>query len=177
MVKVELIDPSSWERLREIRLRALTDTPDAFGSSRAREEGQDEAQWYQLASTGRWWVAVTDAGGAEHPRREGDVGLVAAGHRRSDAALWVYSMWVEPSWRGRGVATPLLDAVVGWAREERASMIGLDVADRAPRARRFYERYGFVANGVVFAMPRDESIELAEMTLDLSRLAGPRSEQ
>ena len=48
-------------------------------------------------------------------------------------------MWVDTAWRGRGVADALLDAVVDWAKEG-ATRLGLDVTDRVPRARRFYER-------------------------------------
>ncbi|HEV3328793.1 MAG TPA: GNAT family N-acetyltransferase [Acidimicrobiales bacterium] len=159
MPRVERLDPASWERLRRIRLRALDDAPDAFGSSAAAERDQDQAEWHRLIGLGPWWLAVE--GGD-------DVGMVAGGRRERDARTrWVYSMWVDRPWRGRDVAGALLDAVVDWARSDGAARLGLDVTDRVPRARRFYERYGFVATGVVVPLPRDPSIELAEMTYAL----------
>ncbi len=159
MGRVERLDPSSWERLRRIRLRALADAPDAFGSSAASEGDYDEAAWRRLAGLGPWWLAVEDGD---------DVGVVAGGRReRDDQTRWVYSMWVDKPWRGRDVAGALLDAVVDWAGSDGASRLGLDVTDRVPRARRFYERYGFVATGVVVPLPRDPSIALAEMTYAL----------
>jgi GNAT superfamily N-acetyltransferase len=78
-------------------------------------------------------------------------------------------MWVDPLWRGRGVADSLLDAVVAWAEQQGATRLGLDVADRVPRARRFYERYGFVDAQRTFTMPREPTITLVEMYLDLRR--------
>ena len=157
--RVERLDPTSWERLRGIRLRALDDAPDAFGSSAASERDSDQAAWQRLAGLGPWWLAVEEGD---------DVGVVAGGHRdRDDRTRWVYSMWVDAAWRGRDVAGALLDAVVDWARSDGASRLGLDVTDRVPRARRFYERYGFVATGIVVPLPRDPSIELAEMALVL----------
>jgi GNAT superfamily N-acetyltransferase len=156
---VERLDPTSWERLRRIRLRALDDAPDAFGSSAASEGDRDQATWQRLVVLGPWWLAVEEGD---------DVGMVAGGHREGDdRTRWVYSMWVERPWRGRDVAGALLDAVVDWARSDGASLLGLDVTNRVPRARRFYERYGFVATGVVVPLPRDPSIELAEMTYAL----------
>lgn len=115
--------------------------------------------WRRLAGLGPWWFAVEDGV---------DVGLVAGGTREGEPSTrWVYSMWVEPRWRGRGVAGALLEAVVVWARDDGASRLGLDVTNRVPRARRFYERNGFTATGTVVPLGRDVTIELAEMTLDL----------
>ena len=160
MPRVEPLDPSSWTRLRELRLRALDDEPDAYGSSAQAEHDQDEGAWRRLASIGPWWLAVDGAD---------DVGLVAGGRREGDdATRWVYSMWVDPRWRGREVAADLLDAVVAWATEEGATRLGLDVTDRVPRARRFYERYGFVTTGVVVPLARDPTITLTEMVITLA---------
>jgi GNAT superfamily N-acetyltransferase len=153
------LEPTAWQRLRCLRLRALDDAPDAFGASAATERDQGDGAWRRLAGLGPWWLAVHD---------DEDVGLVAGGrHEGHPASRWVYSMWLDPAWRGRGLAEDLLDAVVGWARDDGADHLGLDVTDRVPRARRCYERYGFVATGVVVPLPRDPTIQLAEMVLDL----------
>jgi len=165
VVRVERLDPSCWARLRTLRLRALDDEPDAFGSSAEAERDSDEDGWRRLAELGPWWLAVDG---------ERDVGLVAGGMRDGDTTTrWVYSMWVDTAWRGQGVADALLGAVVRWAADEGVTRLGLDVTDRVPRARRFYERHGFVATGVVVPLPRDPSIQLAEMVLDLSATAPP----
>lgn len=140
MVRVERLDTSCWERLRTLRLRALDDEPDAFGSSAEAERDNDEGAWRRLAELGPWWLA--DDG-------DRDVGLVAGGMRGGDTTTrWVYSMWVDVAWRGQGVADLLLGAVVQWAVDEGVTRLGLDVTDRVPRARRFYEQHGFVATGL-----------------------------
>lgn len=52
---------------------------------------------------------------------------------------------VAPEMRGRGVGTKLLDAVINLARERGYTQVRLDVVDTNPRARKLYERKGFVA--------------------------------
>ncbi len=161
MVRVERLAATAWERWREVRFRALLDAPDAFGSTLERERAFTEGEWIERLSMGPVWLAVDEDLGE-------DVGLVACGTHAPDAEPWVYSMWVAPSWRGRGAAELLLAAVVEFAREGGARTLGLDVTDRAPRAQRFYERFGFTARGTPQPLPRDPSIQLLEMVIDLS---------
>ncbi|HEY8081381.1 MAG TPA: GNAT family N-acetyltransferase [Acidimicrobiales bacterium] len=156
---MDRLGSGEWERLKAVRIRGLVDEPDAFGSSIEREGAFGEADWRRLIGLGPWWVAVA---GSE------DVGLVAGGTTKDPSIRWVYSMWVDERFRGTGVAAQLLDEVVRWARAEGAVRLGLDVTDRVPRARRFYERLGFVGMGTAGPLPRDPTIELSEMVLDLT---------
>lgn len=164
MVRVERLAATSWERWRDVRFRSLLDAPDAFGSTLDRERSFTRDDWVDRLSTGPVWIALDDDAGD-------DVGLVACGTHAPDAEPWVYSMWVAPQWRGRGVAELLLAAVVEFARASGATTLGLDVTDRAPRARRFYERFGFVVQGGTQPLPRDPAIQLLEMVYDLTATA------
>ena len=156
----ERLDPEDWERLRSVRLRALDDAPDAFGSSFETESAYGPFEWQRLLVHGPWWVATADGE---------DVGVVAGGRHREYEIPWVFSMWVAAPWRGQGVAASLLDVVVTWAGSKGATRLGLDVADRVPRARRFYARYGFTESDDGHPMPRDPTIMLIEMFIDLTR--------
>ena len=120
-----------------VRLRALDDEPDAFGSSVATERDHDEAAWRRLAGLGPWWVAV--AGDDESGSSAGGAATATTD------ALGVLDVGEE---RWRGARSPVRSSTPSssWARiGEGAIRLGLDVTDRVPRARRFYERYGFVA--------------------------------
>ena len=44
-VVVELITPNEWQRLRAIRLRALTESEHAFGGTFEAESAENEATW------------------------------------------------------------------------------------------------------------------------------------
>lgn len=164
MADVVRIDSGEWARLRALRLVALADAPDAFGSTSGTELAYDEEEWRHLLGLGPWWVATGP---------DGDVGLVAGGTTEDEAVRWVYSMWVDDAHRGRGIADALLDCVIEWAVDDGATTLGLDVTDRASRARRFYERMGFVMAAASTALPRDPSIRLFEMRLDLHGRSQP----
>ncbi len=57
------------------------------------------------------------------------------------------SLWVHPTWRGRGVGDLLVQAVLDWAREQGHAELRLWVsADNGP-AERLYARHGFVRTG------------------------------
>lgn len=69
----------------------------------------------------------------------------------------LYSLYVLAAHHGSGVGQRLLDAVL--SPETPAQ---LWVAERNPRARRFYERNGFLADGARFV---DEQLDFAEVRL------------
>jgi ribosomal protein S18 acetylase RimI-like enzyme len=63
-------------------------------------------------------------------------------HRRGQ--LLMDGIVVASSMRGQGVGTRLLVAVTDYARQNGFRSVRLDVVDTNPRARRLYERMGFV---------------------------------
>ena len=128
------LTPDDWAVLRDVRLRALADSPDAFGSTLEREQDFDEKEW-RRRTVRPVWVAEVDG----RP-----VGM--AGAFSNDGMLQVWGMWTDPAHRGQGLARALLDALIGPAVSEGRS-VALHVNIANPGARAFYEAYGFVATG------------------------------
>jgi hypothetical protein len=60
MSELRRLGPDDWEAFREIRLRSLADSPDAFGSTSAREQEFTEDDWRRRL--GGPVYAVTDPG-------------------------------------------------------------------------------------------------------------------
>lgn len=143
---VERVGEEAYERVREVRLRALRDAPDAFASTYEREIGMTPDQWRARFRPD----AVTFLG-----RRDGaDVGIVSGiphPEHSGDAAL--VAMWVAPEARGTGLGDALVAAVVDWARAGGHRRLRLDVADVNEHAIRLYARLGFVPTGAVSTMP------------------------
>jgi ribosomal protein S18 acetylase RimI-like enzyme len=132
-LEVRILSPSEWMILRDLRLEALRDAPDAFESTVESEALLQEADWLQRI--GRRAVAFVSG----QP-----VGLVGWSPERSgDRDTELISMWVRPNLRG----TPTAARLVQFAKDVARSRDGhLDLAVRTDniRARRFYEKCGFV---------------------------------
>lgn len=157
-LQVRRLDADEWPALRDVRLRALQDSPDAFASSHIEEVDRPESWWIDGMARLAWFV--TEADGRI-------VGLVAGmplgGDRRE-----VISMWVDPAHRGTGVADRLLDAVVAWAKAEGATGLCLAVAEDNPRARHFYERAGFIPSGPGESLRSRPDVCTTEMRLEFA---------
>lgn len=137
-VDVRLVGPEAWALWRDARLRALADSPTAFGSTYEREAAFSEALWRErLASKDGVSVLGTADGSA-----------VAMGGTFVPGDGWchLFGMWVDPAWRGRGLSLRVLDLLTTWAAD-RDLPVSLHVTVGNLVARAVYERRGFVATG------------------------------
>jgi GNAT superfamily N-acetyltransferase len=144
-VIVRRLTAHEWPLYRSLRLRALRDAPEAFGSTLAEEEPRPDEDWaWRLnlgAGSGRDLPLVAQL--ASEP-----VGLAWAKVDATDPArVNLFQVWVAPESRGHGVAAALLDASLVWARATGALEMQLGVVCGNDAARRLYERAGFRATG------------------------------
>ena len=150
MVELRAVTPEDWRLWREVRLAALTDAPDAFGSTLSywSGDGDTELRWRKrLDDVPLNLVALVD--GVPIGQASGMVG--------EDGRAELISMWVSPGARGTGIADALVEAVAEWAEGVGASEIRLSVRRANDRAIRRYLRSGFVH----IDEPGDEPAELA----------------
>lgn len=144
MAAVRRLGPDDWAVFRDIRLAALADAPDAFGSSLAREQAFTEDVWRQRVS-GPVYV-VEDPGPVS-----------VGGVFDNDGTPHVWGMWTHPDHRCRGHARVILDALI-----PAGTTAQLDVNVTNGGARTVYERYGFVGTGDLEPLRpgSDQQIEL-----------------
>jgi ribosomal protein S18 acetylase RimI-like enzyme len=158
-----------WALVREIRLRALADSPDAFGRCLADELSMPDQAWIERAERGALgldtatFIAETDAVW---------VGLATVRLAQdADAHADLFGLWVDPSARAAGVGLALMQTVIDWARRHGARMLALLVVASNAAAIHLYRRVGFEETGKSMPMPRDPSLIEIEMELDLTRWA------
>ena len=138
--------------LLALRLQALTEAPEAFGSTRDRELARTNADWQRWLSPGTTFI-LDAPGGAQ--------GLVAGQLDATDpTVVHLMAMWVHPAIRGTGAADDLVAAVIAWAASENARTVRLDVFQSNMRARRFYARLGFRETGHAGVHGRDGRKEI-----------------
>jgi ribosomal protein S18 acetylase RimI-like enzyme len=137
--EVRAARPKEWRRVRDVRLRALADAPEAFGSSLERERAFRRSEWRDWVTGWRGsknalFAAVED---------EAWLGLVVGSHERGRDHTHLYAMWVEPTARRRGLGSALVGAVVDWSAGRGVRSLRLGVTESNALARAFYERLGF----------------------------------
>ncbi|MEZ6002688.1 MAG: GNAT family N-acetyltransferase [Planctomycetota bacterium] len=162
MISIESFRPEEWAAYKVLRLRALLDTPDAFGMLHSEEAEQPDGYW--LARVSNVEVAHFVARGPE-----GDVGLsVGAPYRGREGCAGLFGMWVAPEARGRGVGKRLVQSVIDWARTQGYERILLDVGDENQAAIALYQSMGFVPSGIRGTLPPPrEHIPEHERVLEL----------
>ncbi|HXB00835.1 MAG TPA: GNAT family N-acetyltransferase [Steroidobacteraceae bacterium] len=144
--------PGDEPLLRELRLQALSEAPDAFGSTYDRELARTPSDWRRWMSPGVTFILDEPAGAR---------GMVAAVRDETDlAVVHLMAMWVHPAIRGSGAADELAAAVLAWAEVEGAGLVRLKVIHGNDRARRFYQRIGFHPTGHESIRERDGRIEI-----------------
>jgi ribosomal protein S18 acetylase RimI-like enzyme len=134
---IRQIQREDWQRLRDVRLRALAQDPDAFLETHAEAATFPDERWKERATP--------DAEGSSFVvERDGRFdGLVSCFVADDPATVFLVAMWVAPELRGTGVAPGLVERVVEWAREHRAERVCLSVEPDNERAARLYEKCGF----------------------------------
>lgn len=147
------------------RLRALQDTPTAFGSTYARESQLTDADWIDRA--GQWngeskilLLAMDD----------GDCcGIAGVLLDKDDAKrAQLISMWTAPAHRRQGIGRLLVNEILAWALQRGAGTLQLLVTSHNERALRFYERLGFTLTGRTEPYPNDPSLMELEMSRPVS---------
>jgi ribosomal protein S18 acetylase RimI-like enzyme len=144
-VAVERIGEDDWAAFREIRLRSLLDSPEAFGSTYGEESVLPEERWRDWAA-GRWRGGAAAVFVSRRADRV-DGTVTVATYDEEPGSAHVYAMWVAPDARRAGVGGALLDAAAAWARDRGCDGLVLSVTESNAAARAFYEAEGFVGSG------------------------------
>jgi GNAT superfamily N-acetyltransferase len=152
MVLVREVVADDWEALRDIRLEALHEVPEAFGSTYAREVAFAEADWQRRIASGGNFLGYLPEASATEP-----VGLIG-GYQADPATVELVSMYVRPQARGRGVGEALIATVIDWAAARNAKSVHLWVTETNKPARLLYERCGFTPTAERQPLPSNPTL-------------------
>ncbi len=146
---------------KDVRLRALQDSPGAFGSTYAKESQLTDPEWIKHAAE------RDGANSTTYLAMDGDIscGIVAGFLDKLDnTRAHLVSMWVAPDQRRLGVGRLLVDGVLNWARARKVHILLLMVTCNNNSAIDFYERIGFKKTGRTEPYPNDCALFEYEMS-------------
>jgi ribosomal protein S18 acetylase RimI-like enzyme len=160
MIALEPITAQNVAAFRDVRLRALQDTPQAFGSTYARESQFSDEEWLQRVT--RW----NGERGIGYLAMDGTDGRGIAGVllEEDGTCAHLVSMWIAPTHRKCGVGRRLVAEIASWARHRGADALRLMVTSSNEPAMLFYQRLGFSRTGRTEPYPNDPALIEYEMS-------------
>lgn len=159
-MRVRHVGQDELHRLRQLRLQALLDAPQAFGRRYEEEADREPNEYLSWVMDGSTLVAEDDTGWH---------GLaVIQPDRQEPSVCHLLSMWTEPAWRRQGLGRMLVEAGVAWASEQKAGSVRLGVVEDNQTAIELYQHLGFQPTGEREPLRSDLAKWVVFMSLDLA---------
>jgi ribosomal protein S18 acetylase RimI-like enzyme len=148
---------------RNVRLRALSDAPAAFGQTLGEAENRSDAGWIQRAGE----IAACPEREVLFIARDGNIPCGTVYLCLESGISELYAMWVDPAFRRRHVGSALLEAAITWARDRHASQIELWVTEGNEAAANLYRRAGFASTGQEDVLRPGSALRIQKMVHQL----------
>ena len=150
-----------WRELRDVRIRALEDSPDAFSFTAVQARQQSDAYWQQ-------WAASADDPGRRVFVVHGPEVLEGLGSARLlDARGQIGAVWLSPRLRGTGLGGRLFDATCAFLVDLGPEAIVLHVTETNLNAIALYRSRGFALTGQSELLRDGSPLRSLEMVLNL----------
>ena len=173
-ITVRVLGESEWSLYREVRLRALAESPDSFTATLADETDRGESFWRDRMT--RSYRLLAERG--QLPQ-----GIVSLGaYDEEPSAAEVFGLYVVPDARGTGVSWRLVEATAALAMQNGYVQLYYWVGTDNGRAIGFAKNFGFHSSG--YRRPsRASDLELGEeevalvlsLELDATSVPNPAS--
>jgi len=164
-MEIRRVQPDEGVQLRALRLRALADAPQAFGSTLAETRARPEGYWHRRIETASAGAQQSIFLAIEDGHWLGMAGGVFEEEQPDRAEL--ISMWVDPSVRRRGLGRELIETVARWAQEHDAARLDLWVTSTNEAAVTLYTRLGWEPTGAQQPVPSHPWLSEIEMRKSL----------
>lgn len=160
MIELQPITRTNATLFKEIRLKALQDSPFAFSSTYERESQFPDDEWTRRIER---WSGRTGIG---YLAMDADLACGIAGallDTEDPIHIHLVSMWTAPTHRNQGVGRLLVEQVLRWAALKNAPGLYLMVTSGNHPAISFYESLGFTRTGRTIPFPNDPVVIEYEM--------------
>lgn len=166
MIYLETVSTSNVALLKSTRLRALQESPLAFGSTYEKESQLSDAEWLARA---RNWDGVRGIGfiALDQAALDPSIGCGIVGcfiHQDDAMRALLVSMWTAPAQRRHGLGRMLVQKIVEWLALHNVRTLTLMVTSVNQAGMRFYERLGFAPTGRTEPYPNHPDIVEYEMS-------------
>lgn len=163
-ITIKPIAKDSIASFKTTRLRALQDTPLAFGSTYSHESQLSDADWKERVAR---YSSERAIGYLAWDDKQ-TCGIVGCFLDDNDpATAHIVSMWIAPRYRKIGIGRMLIETVIQWADAQKIKTLFLMVTSCNLDAIHFYERLGFTQTGRIEPYPNKMALAEYEMIKSL----------
>jgi RimJ/RimL family protein N-acetyltransferase len=142
-IRVAVVEDA--KALRGLRLEALQDRPEAFGSDYERESQlplSHTEERLRESTNSATFVAVNES------TLVGMAGIGQYHHEKTKHNAMIWGVYVQPAWRGSNISGQMIEACVDWAKQRSLKALKLAVVTTNTSAINSYLRAGFRIYGV-----------------------------
>jgi len=143
--EVTIVDSLDWERVRELSLMALEESPCSFGLTLEEKLRKEPKSWIEHLDSLSSRTFLLDT--------EQLIGLATIKESNNPAEALLYGTWVAPKSRGLGAGDLLIQTAIEYAIGFGYQRIILSVGSDNHPAQALYERHGFVKTGLEAPQP------------------------
>jgi GNAT superfamily N-acetyltransferase len=154
------------DQLREIRLRALSDSPEAFANTYDSENAELPRYWQRFADASEDAQQSVNVVAVDDDGRFVGMGASYLSEDRPGTAGFA-AMWVDPAARGQGIGRRILDALAEWARSRAAERAVIWFTEGNAAAESLYANWGFEPTGTRRRRDSDPGTHWVEMVRTL----------
>lgn len=140
-MNIRLLKEGDWQAWQTLRLEALQNAPEAFGSSFEEESNKSEEDLKSHLNENTVFGVFV---GADLVGCAGFYSLEPLKMRHRGV---LYGMYVQPEHRGKGIANQLVEAVIKHAKS-RVQQLHVTCVTTNPAASQLYQRHGFISYGI-----------------------------
>ena len=160
-IKIIELSPEQWQRYREIRLEALREEPQAFGSAYTDMEQKSPEYWQgrlaEAAQGEKSWLLFAQEG-------ERLIGMIGAFYDETQETARIIAVYVSKAERGVGVGKALMEGILfKISKKIGIRKIALGVNQEQTAAVKLYQRFGFVVTDEKEEMQGDGKKHLGYM--------------
>jgi RimJ/RimL family protein N-acetyltransferase len=131
---------------RDLRLEALHDHPEAFGSDHAVNQVRPMSFWVErlsaLGSDSTIYFAIYNNA------LIGTCGMYRGDSPKTQHSATLVGVYIQPAWRGLQIAEGLMASCLEWAHQHGIMIVKLAVVATNTAAIRRYSSYGFKIYGI-----------------------------
>ena len=160
MITRRRITPEDTALYKAIRLTALQESPDSFGSTYAGALERTEESWADQVNS--------SASGPDRVIQlvfhdEECIGLGALYRIPSSDVGELLSMWIAPAFRGTEAGVILGKALLTWAKSVGITSVLLEVLAENHRAIGYYEKLNFTSTGKTVLISEERGLQGIQM--------------